>query len=109
MEFCPHSRSYISVAPVSQERANIGAFKGLISNIPSSVVNIIIPLVAGIAFASSEDPMSNIELYRWMFPIFLNRRVLNQRHLNIHIIQTEFLRTHLRNFGHNGYTERREG
>lgn len=58
-----------TISPVSQERANIGAFKGLISNIPSSVVNIIIPLVAGIAFASSENPMNNIELYRWAFPI----------------------------------------
>ncbi|MDD6356332.1 MAG: MFS transporter [Oscillospiraceae bacterium] len=58
-----------TVSPVSQERANIGAFKGLICNIPSSVVNIIIPLVAGIAFASSKDPMNNIELYRWAFPI----------------------------------------
>lgn len=58
-----------TISPVSQERANIGAFKGLISNIPSSVVNIVIPLVAGIAFASSENPMNNIELYRWAFPI----------------------------------------
>ena len=58
-----------TISPVSQERANIGAFKGLISNIPSSVVNIIIPLVAGIVFASSENPMNNIELYRWAFPV----------------------------------------
>lgn len=58
-----------TVSPVSQERANIGAFKGLICNIPSSVVNIVIPLVAGIVFASSKDPMNNIELYRWAFPI----------------------------------------
>lgn len=58
-----------TISPVSQERANIGAFKGLISNIPSSVVNIIIPLVAGIVFASSENPMNHIELYRWAFPI----------------------------------------
>ncbi len=58
-----------TVSPVSQERANIGAFKGLICNIPSSVVNIIIPLVAGLAFASSKDPMNNIELYRWAFPL----------------------------------------
>lgn len=58
-----------TISPVSQERANIGAFKGLISNIPSSVVNIIIPAVAGIVFASSADPMNNIELYRWAFPI----------------------------------------
>lgn len=58
-----------TISPVSQERANIGAFKGLISNIPSSVVNIIIPLVAGIVFASSENPMNNIALYRWAFPV----------------------------------------
>lgn len=58
-----------TISPVSQERANIGAFKGLVSNIPSSVVNIVIPLVAGIVFASSENPMNNIELYRWAFPI----------------------------------------
>lgn len=58
-----------TVSPVSQERANIGAFKGLICNIPSSVVNIIIPLVAGIVFASSKDPMNNIELYRVAFPV----------------------------------------
>lgn len=58
-----------TISPVSQERANIGAFKGLISNIPSSVVNIVIPLVAGIVFAASENPMNNIELYRWAFPI----------------------------------------
>lgn len=58
-----------TISPVSQERANIGAFKGLISNIPGSVVNIVIPLAAGIVFASSTDPMNNIELYRWAFPI----------------------------------------
>lgn len=58
-----------TISPVSQERANIGAFKGLISNIPSSIVNIIIPFAAGLAFADSENPMNNIELYRWAFPI----------------------------------------
>lgn len=58
-----------TISPVSQERANIGAFKGLISNIPGSVVNIVIPLVAGILFASSDNPMNNIELYRWAFPV----------------------------------------
>lgn len=58
-----------TVSPVSQERANIGAFKGLICNIPPSVANSIIPLVAGIVFASSKDPMNNIELYRVAFPI----------------------------------------
>lgn len=58
-----------TISPVSQERANIGAFKGLISNLPSSVVNIIIPFVAGLVFADSENPMNNIELYRWAFPL----------------------------------------
>lgn len=58
-----------TISPVSQERANIGAFKGLISNLPSSIVNIIIPLVAGIFFAGEKDPMNNIMLYRWAFPI----------------------------------------
>lgn len=58
-----------TISPVSQERANIGAFKGLISNLPASVVNIVIPLVAGIVYATSENPMNNIELYRWAFPL----------------------------------------
>lgn len=58
-----------TISPVSQERANIGAFKGLISNLPSSIVNIVIPLVAAVAFADSDNPMNNIELYRWAFPI----------------------------------------
>lgn len=58
-----------TISPVSQERANIGAFKGLISNIPGSIVNIVIPLVAGILFAGSDNPMNNIELYRWAFPV----------------------------------------
>ncbi len=58
-----------TISPVSQERANIGAFKGLISNLPSSIVNIIIPLVAGLVFAGEKDPMNNIMLYRWAFPI----------------------------------------
>lgn len=58
-----------TISPVAQERANIGAFKGLVSNIPASVVNVILPLAAGILFASSENPMNNIELYRWAFPI----------------------------------------
>ena len=57
-----------TISPVSQERANIGAFKGLVSNLPSSIVNIILPLAAGLMFADSENPMNNIELYRWAFP-----------------------------------------
>lgn len=58
-----------TISPVSQERANIGALKGLVSNIPGSVVNVVLPFVAGIVFASSETPMNNVELYRWAFPI----------------------------------------
>ena len=58
-----------TISPVSQERANISAFRGLISNIPGSVVNVVIPLVAGLVFSSSTTPMNNIELYRWAFPI----------------------------------------
>lgn len=57
------------ITPVSQERANIGALKGLVANLPSSIVNIIIPLVAGIIFATSDNPMNNIALYRGAFPI----------------------------------------
>ena len=57
-----------TISPVSQERANIGAFKGLVSNLPSSIVNIILPLAAGLMFADSDNPMNNIELYRWAFP-----------------------------------------
>lgn len=59
-----------TISSVAQERANIGAFKGLISNIPSSVVNIILPIVAGIFFASGDvSGMNNISLYRVAFPI----------------------------------------
>lgn len=64
-----------TISPVSQERANIGAFKGLICYIPSSIVNIILPLVAGVLVKGTsnilikENPMNNVELYRWTFPI----------------------------------------
>lgn len=59
-----------TISPVSQERANIGAFKGLISNLPSSVVNIIMPALAGAFFAvGSQTGMNNILLYRIFFPV----------------------------------------
>lgn len=59
-----------TISPVAQERANIGAFKGLISNIPGSVVNIILPALAGVFFAAgSTTGMNNINLYRFFFPI----------------------------------------
>lgn len=59
-----------TISPVAQERANIGAFKGLISNIPGSVVNIVLPALAGLFFAAgSSTGMENINLYRIAFPI----------------------------------------
>lgn len=57
------------ISPISQERANVSAFKGIIANIPGSIVNVVLPLAAGIFFAASANPMNNIELYRWTFPI----------------------------------------
>ncbi len=57
-----------TISTVAQERANIGAFKGLISNIPASVINVIMPVVAGIFFAESGH-MLNINMYRIFFPI----------------------------------------
>ena len=59
-----------TISSVAQERANIGAFKGLIANIPSSIVNIILPIVAGEFFAvGNVSGMSNIMIYRVAFPI----------------------------------------
>lgn len=58
-----------TISPVSQERANITAFRSIISNIPGSVVNVILPIAAGLAFKNTANPMSNIELYRWAYPI----------------------------------------
>lgn len=58
-----------TISPVSQERANIAAFRGLISNIPGSIVNIILPVMAGLLFAGGGiPPMNHIELYRRVFP-----------------------------------------
>ncbi len=57
------------ISPISQERANISAFKGILANVPGSVVNVVIPIVAGLFFAGSANPMNNIELYRWAFPV----------------------------------------
>lgn len=56
-----------TLTSVAQERANIGALKGLISNIPGSVVNVIIPLLVGTVFAK-KGGYNSIELYRWIFP-----------------------------------------
>lgn len=55
---------------VSQERVNIGAYKGFISNIPASVINVIMPIVASLLFsAGTQGGMNNIWVYRIFFPI----------------------------------------
>lgn len=57
-----------TLTSVAQERANIGALKGLISNIPGSIVNMIIPLLVGSVFAR-KGGYNSIEMYRWIFPV----------------------------------------
>lgn len=57
-----------TISTVSQERANLISIKGLISNIPSSIMNLSLPILAGIFFAST-GKMLNINLYRIIFPI----------------------------------------
>lgn len=56
-----------TISTVAQERANIGAFRGLICNIPSSLVNLLLPVLAGSAFAASGS-WNSIAMYRWVFP-----------------------------------------
>ena len=56
-----------TISTVAQERANIGSLRGLIGNIPSSIVNIILPILAGILFADTGHQL-NINLYRIAFP-----------------------------------------
>lgn len=59
-----------TISSVAQERANIGAFRGLICNIPSSVVNVVMPALAGMFFSvGAVTGMNNIWLYRIFFPI----------------------------------------
>ena len=59
-----------TISSVAQERANIGAFRGLICNIPSSVVNVVMPALAGAFFSvGTVTGMNNIWLYRIFFPI----------------------------------------
>ena len=59
-----------TISSVAQERANIGAFRGLICNIPSSVVNVVMPAVAGAFFSvGAVTGMNNIWIYRIFFPI----------------------------------------
>lgn len=56
-----------TISRVAQERANIGSIKGLICNLPSSIVNIILPILAGSLFAQ-KGGWNSIEMYRWIFP-----------------------------------------
>lgn len=57
-----------TISSVAQERANIGSLKGLVSNIPSSVVNIFIPVLAATVFAE-QGGWNAVEMYRIIFPI----------------------------------------
>lgn len=59
-----------TITPVAQERANINMVRGIIANIPGSVVNILIPALAAAFFATgSVTGMNNIMVYRIFFPI----------------------------------------
>lgn len=42
-----------TISTVAQERANIGSIKGLVSGLPSSIVNIILPIFCGNAFCTA--------------------------------------------------------
>lgn len=57
-----------TISSVAQERANIGALRGLLSNIPSSIVNIFIPILAGSVF-EEQGGWNAVEMYRIIFPI----------------------------------------
>lgn len=57
-----------TISTVAQERANIGSFKGLVSGLPSSVVNIILPILAGTIFAN-QGGWNAVGMYRIAFPI----------------------------------------
>lgn len=59
-----------TISTVAQERANIGALKGLICYIPGSVINVLMPAVGGLFFsAGAVTGMNNIWLYRIFFPL----------------------------------------
>lgn len=57
-----------TISTVAQERANIGSIKGLVSGLPSSVVNIILPILAGTFFAK-QGGWNAVNMYRVAFPI----------------------------------------
>lgn len=63
-----------TISNVAQERANIGAIKSLLSNLPNSLINIVIPFAAaifftGVGFTKNNEGMLNINLYRIFFPV----------------------------------------
>lgn len=57
-----------TITTVAQERANIGSIKGLVSGLPSSIVNIILPILAGTLFAK-QGGWNAVGMYRIAFPI----------------------------------------
>ncbi len=57
-----------TISSVAQERANFISIKGLIANVPGSIINMLLPIVAGILFSNSGHQL-NINLYRIFFPI----------------------------------------
>lgn len=57
-----------TISTVAQERANMVSIKGLISNIPSSIINMMLPILAGSIFAKLGG-WNSIEMYRIIFPI----------------------------------------
>lgn len=83
-----------TITSVAQERSNITAIKNLISNLPNSLVNILMPAFAAILFT---DGMKDVRIYRIFFPIVAiiavvcavvmykgtnERMVINKRHKN---------------------------
>lgn len=57
-----------TISTVAQERANIGSIKGLVSGLPSSIVNIILPILAGTLFAN-QGGWNAVGMYRIIFPV----------------------------------------
>lgn len=57
-----------TISTVAQERANIGSIKGLVSGLPSSIVNIILPILAGTVF-TQQGGWNAVNMYRIIFPI----------------------------------------
>lgn len=57
-----------TISTVAQERANIGALRGLVSNLPSSIVNIFLPILAAKVF-EDKGGWNAVEMYRLIFPI----------------------------------------